>query len=91
LSEDNRLQLLLFWYVFSIFTIFVHGCIDSLSKKQGTAGCIKAVMKAMKVTFEQKNTTYPDYVISGVKESIKQADEGKLTPYTGIKDMLNLL
>jgi len=57
-------------------------------KNKEQLAAIKAVMK---VTFEQKNTTYPDYVISGVKESIKQADEGKLTPYTGIKDMLNLL
>jgi hypothetical protein len=50
---------------------------------------LKAVMKAMKITFEQKSEVYPDYVINGVKESIKQAEEGKLTPYTGIRDMLN--
>ncbi|MFI5161818.1 MAG: DUF2683 family protein [Sphingobacteriales bacterium] len=50
---------------------------------------LKAVMKAMKITFEQKSEIYPEYVIDGVKESLKQADEGKLTPYTGIKDMLN--
>jgi hypothetical protein len=50
---------------------------------------LKVVMKAMKITFEQKSEVYPDHVIKGVKESLKQADEGKLTPYTGIKDMLN--
>ena len=50
---------------------------------------LKAVMKAMKITFEQKSEVYPDYVINGIKESIKQAEEGKLTPYTGIRDMLN--
>lgn len=52
---------------------------------------LKAVMKAMKVTFQQKSEVYPDHVIDGVKESLKQANENKLTPYTGIKDMLNLV
>lgn len=51
---------------------------------------LKAVMKAMKVSFEQKSEVYPNYVIEGVKESLKQADQGQLTPYTGIADMLNL-
>jgi hypothetical protein len=58
------------------------------SKEQLTA--LKAVMKAMKITFEQKSEIYPDHVISGVKESLKQAEDNQLTPYTGIKDMLNL-
>jgi hypothetical protein len=58
------------------------------NKEQLTA--LKAVMKAMKIAFEQKREVYPDYVIKGVKESLKQAEEGELTPYTGIKDMLNL-
>jgi len=56
------------------------------NKEQLTA--LKAVMKAMKITFEQKSETYPDHVISGVKESLKQAENGQLTSYTGIKDML---
>lgn len=58
------------------------------NKEQLTA--LKAVMKAMKVTFEQKSEVYPDYVLKGVKEALKQAEEGELTPFTGIKDMLNL-
>ncbi|HTE00668.1 MAG TPA: DUF2683 family protein [Mucilaginibacter sp.] len=58
------------------------------NKEQLTA--LKAVMKAMKVSFEQKSEIYPNHVIDGVKESLKEADEGQLTPYTGIKDMLNL-
>jgi len=58
------------------------------SKEQLTA--LKAVMKAMKVTFEQKSEIYPDHVISGVKESLKQAEDNQLKPYTGIKNMLNL-
>jgi hypothetical protein len=56
------------------------------NKEQLTA--IKAVMKAMKITFEQKSEVYPDYVVQGVKESLKQAKERKLTPYTGVRDML---
>jgi hypothetical protein len=58
------------------------------NREQLTA--LKAVMKAMKITFEQKSEVYPDYVVKGVKESLKQADKGELTPFTGIKDMLNL-
>jgi hypothetical protein len=58
------------------------------NKEQLTA--IKAVMKAMNVSFEQKSQVYPDHVINGVKESSRQAKEGKLTPYTGIKNMLDL-
>jgi Protein of unknown function (DUF2683) len=49
-----------------------------------------AVMKAMKITFEQKSEVYPDYVVQGVKESLKQTKEGKLTPYTGVRDMPGL-
>jgi hypothetical protein len=58
------------------------------NKEQLTA--LKAVMKAMKITFEQKGDVYPEHVINGVKESLKQADEGKLIPYKGIKDMLTI-
>ena len=58
------------------------------SKEQLTA--LKVVMKAMKVTFEQKTEVYPDHVIQGVKESLKQADEGQLIPYKGVKDMLSI-
>ncbi len=59
------------------------------NKEQLTA--LKAVMKAMKISFEQKSGLYPDHVIKGVNESLKQADEGKLTPYKGIRDMLNMV
>ena len=49
---------------------------------------LKAVMRAMKIAFVQQDEEYPDYVINGVKESLKQADEGQLTLYSGIKNML---
>ncbi len=58
------------------------------NKEQLTA--LKAVMKAMKISFEQKSEVYPAHVINGVKESLKEAEEGHLTPYTGIRDMLNV-
>jgi hypothetical protein len=51
---------------------------------------VKAVMKAMKISFEQKSEDYPGNVVKGVKASLQEADSGQLTPYTGIKDMLNL-
>ncbi len=57
------------------------------NKKQLAA--LKAVMKAMKVTFEQKPEVYPPHVVDGVKESLKQAKKGELTPYKGIGIMLN--
>jgi len=58
------------------------------NKEQLTA--LKAVMKAMKVTFEQKSEVYPEHVINGVRESMLQAQNEQLTSYSGIKDMLNL-
>ena len=49
---------------------------------------LKAVVKAMKISFEQKSMTLPNHVIEGVKLSAKQADEHKLTPYNNIADLL---
>jgi hypothetical protein len=51
---------------------------------------LKAVMKAMKISFEQQPQHYPEHVVNSVKASLKQANEEQLTPYTGIKDMLNI-
>lgn len=49
---------------------------------------LKAVMKAMKISFEQKTKAYPQPIIDGVNESVKQANEGFLTPFAGTKDMM---
>lgn len=49
---------------------------------------LKAVMKAMKVTFEQKDEVYPEYVIKGIQRAIKQADNNESKPYTSIRNML---
>ena len=51
---------------------------------------LKAVMKVMKITFEEQKVNYPSYIIDDVKLSMNQAGEGLLTPYKGVKDMLDL-
>lgn len=51
---------------------------------------LKAVMKAMQVTFEQKSQVYPEHVIKGISESKAQAEDGKIYPFLGVKDMLNM-
>lgn len=56
------------------------------NKEQLTA--LKAVMKAMKVAFEQKSEVYPDYVVKGVRRAVGQADAGELKPYTSARNML---
>ncbi|MGN6181051.1 MAG: DUF2683 family protein [Mucilaginibacter sp.] len=49
---------------------------------------LKAVMEAMKIAFEQKSEEYPQHVIEGVKESLRQAKNGEVAPYTGLRNML---
>jgi hypothetical protein len=49
---------------------------------------LKKIMQAMKIAFEQKSEVYPQFVVSGVKESLAQADENDLISYTGLKDLL---
>lgn len=39
---------------------------------------------------DEQPEVYPEYVLKGVRDSLKQAQEGKLTPFTSVKDMLNL-
>jgi hypothetical protein len=46
-------------------------------------------METMNITFKYNNREkYPSEVIEGINQSLKQADRGILTPYTGIDDML---
>jgi hypothetical protein len=49
---------------------------------------IKAVLKAMKVPFEQRKAELPLHVIVGVKKSLEQVKNGETFPYTGIRDMI---
>lgn len=50
---------------------------------------VKAVMKAMKITFKEKTDVYPAAVIEGVKEAVTQVNEEKVYPYTSVRDMLD--
>lgn len=56
------------------------------NKEQLTA--VKAIMKAMKIAFEPQSENIPEHVMIDLKESLKQADNGELTPFTSIDDML---
>lgn len=49
---------------------------------------LKAMVKVMKVAFEQRSDIYPEHVVKGVAKSIAQAEAGELKPYTGIRNML---
>ncbi|MDO8992624.1 DUF2683 family protein [Daejeonella sp.] len=51
---------------------------------------LKTILKAMQVTFEQKSQGYPEQVIKSINESRAQANDGKLNPFSGVKDMLNM-
>lgn len=50
---------------------------------------LKAIMKAMKIAFEQKHTIYPDNVLNEVKASLKQSHNKELSPYKGLAKMLD--
>ncbi len=56
------------------------------NKEQLTA--LKAFMKAMKISFEPQSENIPEHVMIDLKESLKQADNGDLIPFTSIDDML---
>lgn len=50
------------------------------------------LMNAVKINepiSDAEDKDYPEHVIEGVKESLQQAEDGKLTPYTGIRYLLN--
>ena len=90
LSADRAVEREKFAYVISWIRLYLY--MDALivyprNKEQMDA--LKAVMKAMKIAFEQKGEVYPNRVINGVKDSLKEAENKQLTPYNGIKEMLN--
>jgi len=66
-------------------TIVVHQGKDQLK-------AVKAFLKALKVPYEEQKATedLPEQVMRDLKISQQQALDGKLTPYTGIDDMLNI-
>jgi hypothetical protein len=50
----------------------------------------RAYISTLHHLVEQWYGPLPSHVIEGLKESLKQVAEGKVTPYTGIDDMLML-
>ncbi|WP_394368544.1 DUF2683 family protein [Mucilaginibacter ginkgonis] len=49
---------------------------------------LKSVINSMKIAFEQKSEEYPAHVIEGIKRSLRDAEEGKVYPFTSIRDMI---
>ncbi|MFD2288495.1 hypothetical protein GJU39_19455 [Pedobacter petrophilus] len=49
---------------------------------------VKAVMKSMNVAFEQKTEKYPSYVVEELTSAIQQVNEGKIHPYTNLRDLI---
>lgn len=51
---------------------------------------VKAIMKAMKISFESQSENLPEHVKLGVKEALKEIENGQSKPYAGMKDLLDL-
>lgn len=51
---------------------------------------LKAVMKAMQVTFEQKSQVYPEQVIKNINDSKAQSDNNQISPFSSIEEMLDM-
>lgn len=51
---------------------------------------LKAVMKAMQVTFEQKSQVYPEQVIKSINDSKAQSDNNQISPFSSIEEMLDM-
>lgn len=48
-------------------------------------------MSLLKVNFiVEDQDTLPPYVIEGAQKSIAEAQEGKLTPFTSVREMLDM-
>ena len=58
------------------------------NKEQLTA--LKAFMKAMKISFVPQSENLPEHVLLGVKDALKEIENGQSMPYTGMKDLLDL-
>ena len=50
---------------------------------------VKSIMKAMKIAFEKRTENYPEDVISGIKKSVWEAENGEMQVYAGIKAMID--
>lgn len=51
---------------------------------------VESVLKLLKVNFiVDDEVVLPDYVVRGVKESMKEAEAGELISFTTIREMLD--
>lgn len=52
---------------------------------------VESVLKLLNINFVvEEDETLPNYVVEGVRESMREAERGDLTRFTTIKDMLDL-
>lgn len=52
---------------------------------------IESVLKVLKINFiVEENEALPAYVVEGTMESLLEAEAGKLTPFTSVREMLDL-
>jgi len=52
---------------------------------------VESVLKLLKINFViEDDETLPTYVVEGTKESMVEAQAGKLTPFTTVREMLDL-
>jgi predicted nucleotidyltransferase len=64
--------------------------LQTILKKKVDVISYEGLSKYVKPFIDKEKVLIYDYIIDGVKESLKQADEGKLTGYTGIRNMLDM-
>lgn len=58
-------------------------------KNKQQLNALKAVIKAMKIAFEQKQELYPSQVLDSIKKSLDQIKNDESFEYKGIEEMLS--
>ncbi|MFC7526973.1 DUF2683 family protein [Parapedobacter sp. GCM10030251] len=82
------------WQLFRIFTKKNGPNMQTLivqpeNKEQLLA--VESVLKLLKINFVvEEDEALPTYVADGTKESMLEAQAGKLTPFTSIREMLDV-
>lgn len=52
---------------------------------------VESVLKVLKINFiVEDHEALPAYVLEGAQKSMLEAQEGKLTPFTTVREMLDL-
>lgn len=71
---------------------FVYLYMDALivyPENEEQLAALKAVIITMKIPFEEKEQIYPDRIVQGVKDSLKDAEKGNSIPFKGIRNMID--